>query len=176
MLKPLCKLKFLSIFEETRPRGGLFGTPQPVPDGVHGSIIAQVPQLQALILYRQEVPNNMAGNFGFAFGQQLGHPMRQICEHYGNTLVVTTNYLRARDLATVKKIGPLLKKTNYAQYFDSQMSPNDVPQPEFDFELLAYLFKELKLDINCNTNDTSNPFVADVFTLTFSREVSHILI
>eukprot|EP00029_Vermamoeba_vermiformis_P001748 TRINITY_DN1194_c0_g2_i1.p1 TRINITY_DN1194_c0_g2~~TRINITY_DN1194_c0_g2_i1.p1 ORF type:complete len:1206 (-),score=168.93 TRINITY_DN1194_c0_g2_i1:68-3685(-) len=165
MLKPLRKLKFLSVME-TRIGGFGQSALDPAPD----VIIAQVPHLQTLILYRHEMSGNLAGNFGFNFGQPP-QPTQPICEHYGNTLVVSTDMLRSRELETVKKIGPLLKMTNYAHYFASQMSPNGVLQPqEFDLELLDYLFKELKLDINCNTYNTvnHNPFVADLFKVPYS--------
>jgi hypothetical protein len=63
----------------------------------------------------------------------------------------------------VKKIGSLVQRSNYALYFirDQKIAPR--AEPHIDVDLLHYLFKELEIDINCNTADT-NPFVADLFT------------
>lgn len=145
VLKHLRKLKILSVNEE-----GLEGVDP-------GSIIAHIPHLQTLILYRT---GNNGGNFGFNFAQQPQQPARPIFKHYGKTVVMTNDYLRTRDLESVQKIGPLLKKTNYAYYF--QAREHNGQEQEFNSELLDYLFAELKLDINCSTVDTSNPFVADL--------------
>lgn len=152
MFKPLHKLKFLAVtcdllrgLQRTAKQAAnwlespTFGAaPAPQPE----LVISQVPHLQVLVVLVQ------AG--------QRSETMNQVC---GTTRVIDPTLLLSRNLATVKKIGPLLRRTNYASYFIKGTGP--LSAKPIDSELLHYLVKELKLDINCNTLD-DNPFVADL--------------
>lgn len=80
-----------------------------------------------------------------------------VCEKRGKTSIISSSLLMSRDLAVVKQIGPLLKKSNYALYF----FPDNGHTNKYDVELLHYLFLELKIDVNCTTSP-SDPFVVDL--------------
>lgn len=152
VFRPLRKLKYLSLPENALvqdPLFVLFGA-ETTADINPREIVAQMPELDTLLLYRPP----QAGGFG------APAPQRLICEHHGGTLIVTSSFLMSRELSVVKLLGPLLKKSNYALYFVSPSEGNT--KTKYDPELLHYLFKELKLDINCNASDTSNLFVADL--------------
>jgi hypothetical protein len=78
----------------------------------------------------------------------------------------------SRDLETVKKFGSLLKRSNYASYFmqpyKSSNTTAGIKDERFSFELLNYLFNELKLDIN-GASERNNPFVAYLFSISLFK-------
>eukprot|EP00029_Vermamoeba_vermiformis_P001747 TRINITY_DN1194_c0_g1_i3.p1 TRINITY_DN1194_c0_g1~~TRINITY_DN1194_c0_g1_i3.p1 ORF type:complete len:1048 (-),score=156.93 TRINITY_DN1194_c0_g1_i3:104-3247(-) len=169
IFQPLRKLKYLSLTEDfVKPSIRLLGgTQEPIQTQ---EIIAQVPQLEIVLVFQSsgtDRPRRVLDG-------------RTAPNAESNTLMLYSRALWSRELGVVKKIGPLLKRSNYAYYFVPPSLPNP-NQPinletqnlaqEFDSQLLDYLFNELKLDINCNTDDTSNPFVADLFRMTFSRKM-----
>jgi hypothetical protein len=95
-------------------------------------------------------------------------------QNIGNTVKVPFSALVSRDLETVKKFGPLLKRSNYASYFTQPYKSSNttagIKDERFSFELLNYLFNELKLDINCNgASERNNPFVADLFSISLFK-------
>jgi hypothetical protein len=104
VFKPLKKLKYLSLPENALVQDAIlsiFGRENAEADIHPHSIVAQVPNLQTLILF---TPRSSA----------ISSPTTKLplCEHHGNTLIVTSSLLMSRELSVVKQIGPLLKKSN----------------------------------------------------------------
>ncbi len=91
-------------------------------------------------------------------------------EYHGNTLVVTEEILRSRDLEIVTKIGHLLKKTNYVGYFMRRLNSAGGLE-QLTAPLMHCLINELKLDIN-RSSAQADPFAVDVFRVEAFSPVS----
>jgi ankyrin repeat protein len=155
---PLRKLKYLTIQEDTILSQGRFYFAGSSSDADYKLIVDQVPHLQILVSFRTL--------------NVVVEPKPADVQNIGNTIKMPSSALMSRDLETVKKFGSLLKRSNYASYFmqpyKSSNTTAGIRDERFSFELLNYLFNELKLDIN-GASERNNPFVAYLFSISLFK-------